>query len=187
MDNRNGGYGPLLLLLSQFLSSNRQNPLLQAPEAGEASQMLTGGVPQMQASEAAVPAGQDSGGSRYFAEDETESTWRRQERVELLAEFCREGYAMARRHGHFLVGSGRQGTFLAVPGRFLLEEQPAGGVTGFTLWQPLAGGEELYDTLENLSEDLAREVFGYWIARLDPDTLKLTEVCHLPAHGSQHR
>ena len=174
MDNRNGGYGPLLLLLSQFLGTTRQNPPTQ-PSLDTEGLQDGEALPQMQAAEAAVPAEQDAGG-RYFAEDETESVWRRQERVELLAEFCREGYAMARRHGHFLVGTSGQGTFLAVPGRFLLEEQPAGGVTGFTLWQPLAGGEELYDSLENLSEDLAREVFGYWIARLDPDTLKLTEV-----------
>jgi len=96
--------------------------------------------------------------------------------VELLEAFCREGYAMARRHGHFLVGNGPSGSFIAIPGRFLLEEQPAGGVTGFTLWQPLAGGEELYDTLDNLSDTRAESVYGYWIARLNPETLKISEV-----------
>ena len=153
MDNRNNGYGPLLLLLSQLMGGIRQNPPAQG-----------------------FPEAEVSAECAYFAEDETESSWRREERVEMLAQFCREGYAMARRHGHFLVGKSEKGSFLAIPGRFLLEEQPAGGVTGFTLWQPLTGGEELYDNLENLSDDLAREVFGYWIARLDPDSLKLAEV-----------
>lgn len=165
MDNRNNGYGPLLLLLSQLMGGARQNPPVQE-------------VPDkkpMQPADGTLPAG-DSSGSGYFAQDETGAAWRREERVELLTQFCREGYAMASRHGHFLVGTGNRGTYLAIPGRFLLEEQPAGGVTGFTLWQPLAGGEELFDTLENLSESQAREVYGYWIAGLDPDTLKLSEV-----------
>ena len=155
MDNRNSGYGPLLLLLSQLMGSARQNlPKQDAPE----------------------PKLLQDAGSRYFAKDETECLWRREERVELLVDFCREGYAMARRHGHFMVGTGNRGSFLAIPGRFLLEEQPAGGMTGFTLWQPLAGGEELYDALEDMSENHAREIYGYWIAALDPDTLKLSEV-----------
>ena len=154
MDNRNNGYSPLLLLLSQLMGAARQNPPARE-------------LPEVQRAQA--------GGSVYFAEDETGSQWRREEKVELLADFCREGYAMARRHGHFLIGSGVQGSFLAVPGRFLLEEQPAGGVTGFTLWQPLAGGEALYDSLETLDEGAAETIYGYWIARLDPETLKLSE------------
>lgn len=165
MDNRNNGYGPLLLLLSQFMGGARQNPPMQDAPDGQTREY----------EEEPVRTEQETWG-RYFAEDETGAAWHREERVELLAQFCREGYAMARRHSHFLVGKSASGSFLAIPGRFLLEEQPAGGVTGFTLWQPLAGGEELYDTLENLSEDGAEEVYGYWIARLDPDTLKLSEV-----------
>lgn len=165
MDNRNNGYGPLLLLLGQLMGSTRQNTPVQAAADAETLQMTEGET-----------RSREDAGSGYFAQDETECTWRREERVEMLADFCREGYAMARRHGHFLVGTGSRGSFLAIPGRFLLEEQPAGGVTGFTLWQPLAGGEELFDSLENLSENQARNVYGYWIAALDPDTLKLSEV-----------
>ena len=165
MDNRNNGYSPLLLLLSQLMGGTRPIPPAKAAADAETLQMDEGEF-----------RGRADAESGYFAKDETESTWRREERVVMLADFCREGYAMARRHGHFLVGTGSRGSFLAIPGRFLLEEQPAGGVTGFTLWQPLAGGEELFDSLENMSENLARDVYGYWIAALDPDTLKLSEV-----------
>ena len=157
MDNRNNGYGPLLLFLSQMMNSARQNPSAQPAD----------------------PAGEDSAAREtdvYFAQDETGCTWRRQENLQLLSQFCREGYAMARRHGHYLVGTGEKGAFLAIPGRFLLEEQPAGGVTGFTLWQPLNGGESHYDTLETMSENAAETVYGYWIARLNPETLKISEV-----------
>ena len=161
MDNRNNGFAPLLILLSQMLKNSgqaevpRKNPQFRGPDVS--------GV------------GADAGVS-YFARDETESCWRREENVDLLVPFCREGFAMARKYGHFLVGTGTAGTFLAIPGRFLLEEQPAGGMTGFTLWQPLAGGEELYENLEQLDGGTAESVYGYWIAGLDPETLKLSEV-----------
>ena len=48
-------------------------------------------------------------------------------------------------------------------------------MTGFTLWQPLAGGEGLYESLETMDEEAAKTVYGYWIARLDPKTLTISE------------
>ena len=165
MDNQNRGYGPLMVFLSQVLKNTLQNP--QSPPLQESEN--TEKQPNL-------PVGGEVPEAVYFAEDETECRWRKEERVELLAEFCREGSGMAGKYGHFLLGTGNKGTFLAVPGRFLLAEQPAGGVTGFTLWQPLAGGELHYDSLDAMSESEAVSIYGYWIARLDPETLKITEV-----------
>ena len=110
-----------------------------------------------------------------FSADEAEASWHREENIELLKQFCREGYAQAKKHGHFIVGTGSNGDFIGIPGRFLIEEQPAGGATGFTLWQPLAGGEELYENLEKIDEETAMQVFGYWIAAIDSKTLKISE------------
>ena len=110
-----------------------------------------------------------------FSADEAEASWHREENIELLKQFCREGYAQAKKHGHFIVGTGSNGDFIGIPGRFLIEEQPAGGATGFTLWQPLAGGEELYENLEKIDEETAMQVFGYWIAAIDGKTLKISE------------
>ena len=110
-----------------------------------------------------------------FSADEAEASWHREENIELLKQFCREGYAQAKKHGHFIVGTGSNGDFIGIPGRFLIEEQPAGGATGFTLWQPLAGGEELYENLEKIDEETAMQVFGYWIAAIDSKTLKINE------------
>ena len=94
--------------------------------------------------------------NEYFSRDETAASWHRQEDVELLKKFCREGYAQAKKHGHFIIGTGQRGDFIGIPGRFLIEEQPAGGATGFTLWQPLAGGDELYESLEKIDEETAK-------------------------------
>ena len=113
--------------------------------------------------------------TNVFSADEAEASWHREENIELLKQFCREGYAQAKKHGHFIVGTGSNGDFIGIPGRFLIEEQPAGGATGFTLWQPLAGGEYLYENLEKIDEETAMQVFGYWIAAIDSKTLKISE------------
>lgn len=113
--------------------------------------------------------------NEYFSMDETAASWHRQEDVEILKKFCREGYAQAKKHGHFIIGTGQRGDFIGIPGRFLIEEQPAGGATGFTLWQPLAGGDELYESLEKIDEETAKQVFGYWIAAIDSKTLRISE------------
>ena len=113
--------------------------------------------------------------TNVFSADEAEASWHREENIELLKQFCREGYAQAKKHGHFIVGTGSNGDFIGIPGRFLIEEQPAGGATGFTLWQPLAGGEERYVNLEKIDEETAMQVFGYWIAAIDSKTLKISE------------
>lgn len=111
-----------------------------------------------------------------FAHDETDCIWHRETDVALLQQFCREGYPMARKYGHFIIGNSEEDSYIGIPGRFLLAEQPAGGRTGFTLWQPLRGGEEMYDSLEEIDEETAALVYGYWIARLDPQTMKVEEV-----------
>lgn len=113
--------------------------------------------------------------NEYFSMDETAASWHRHEDVEILKKFCREGYAQAKKHGHFIIGTGQRGDFIGIPGRFLIEEQPAGGATGFTLWQPLAGGDELYESLEKIDEETAKQVFGYWIAAIDSKTLRISE------------
>lgn len=110
-----------------------------------------------------------------FTRDETGSKWHRETNIEILKNFCREGYAMAKKHGHFIVGTAGDKNYIGIPGRFLVEDQPAGGKTGFTLWQPLRGGEEMYGRLEDMDEETAKEVYGYWIACVDEKTLKISE------------
>ena len=151
MGGMGGQYGPYVMyVLSQLLQKRR---------TGESSQK-----------------NENRQSAEIFSSDETGADWHREENTELLKQFCREGYAQAKKHGHFIVGSGEKGNFIGIPGRFLIEEQPAGGATGFTLWQPLAGGEELYNNLEEMDEETLQQVFGYWIAAIDGATLRISEV-----------
>lgn len=59
-----------------------------------------------------------------FTIDETGSKWHRETNVDILKTFCREGYAMAKKHGHFIVGTGGEKNYIGIPGRFLVEDQP---------------------------------------------------------------
>lgn len=114
-------------------------------------------------------------GRGVFAKDETDSKWHRQENVEILKEFCLEGYEGAKKYKHFIIGNSKKGDYIGIPGRFLREEQPAYGKTGFTLWQPLKGGEQHYQSLESMDEEVAYKIFGYWIAKIDSQTLEISE------------
>lgn len=111
-----------------------------------------------------------------FLNDETHARWHRETDVDILVNFCREGFGQAKKHGHFIIGTGKKGNFIGIPGRFYIAEQPAGGKTGFTLWQALAGGEEFCDNPEEMDDELAENIYGYWIARIDSETLEISEV-----------
>lgn len=168
MDNPDNPYSQYLFyLLGQLMKAASQNTLASGPADAERVQ---------ETAELQEQRKQKDTERTYFAKDETGCIWRREENVELLDQFCREGYFMAKKHGHFLLGKKGEEHFIAIPGRFLLEEQPAGGVTGFTLWQPLAGGEGLYESLETMDAEAAETVYGYWVARLNPKNLKISEV-----------
>ena len=158
-----GQYGPYVMyVLSQLLQKRRNEENSQSRERSQNSENLY--------------KDENMQNSEIFSSDETGAAWHRDENTEILKQFCREGYAQAKKHGHFIVGSGPNGNYIGIPGRFLIEEQPAGGATGFTLWQPLAGGEELYNNLEDMDEETLQRVFGYWIAAIDSVTLRISEV-----------
>lgn len=158
-------YGPYVMyFLSQMLQNKKDNEQRQSAEQNR------NGDPQAESHE------KKYGDNNLFGADETGAQWHRQTDVELLKKFCREGYAQAKKHGHFIIGNGSKGDYIGIPGRFLIEEQPAAGVTGFTLWQPLKGGEEMYEKLEDMNEEAAERIYGYWIAAIDSKTLKVSEV-----------
>ena len=178
-------YGPYVMyFLSQLLQKQRagqggaamQGLSERAPEAAqqgekakETMQVQTeGGEQQPEAAPQALPG--------IFYADETGAFCHRQTQIALLAQFCPEGAAQAEKHGHFLIGQKGSESFVAVPGRFLRDEQPAGGATGFTLWQPIRGGAALYEDLAHLEDAVTDYLYGYWIARVNPDTLALSEV-----------
>ena len=158
-------YGPYVMyFLSRLMQKQRE-----AADINEAD--ATGSAkPQEQAGKESETE------ERLFARDETHSHWHKETKIELLESFCPEGAGLAKKYGHFIIGQSADGNFIGIPGRFLKEEQPAEGKTGFTLWQPIRGGEAFYEDLEELEDERADLLYGYWIAALNEKTLEISEV-----------
>lgn len=72
-----------------------------------------------------------------------------------------------KKYGHYIKGKGHSKTFVGIPGRFLMKEKPGGERGNFLLWQPIRGGEEFFDSPENMSDIQQERIFGYWIAVFD--------------------
>ena len=74
---------------------------------------------------------------------------------------------MAEKYKHYIFGKTDRYYYLGVPGRFLREEQPENGESGFTLWQPILGAEEYNATAETTPLEVRQMAYGYWIIAID--------------------
>lgn len=65
--------------------------------------------------------------------------------------------------------------FFGIPGRFLDEEQPDGGRSGFTYWQPIRGADPVFENYRKGGHG-NRNAYGYWIVAVDGKTGNIEEV-----------
>lgn len=80
------------------------------------------------------------------------------------------------KYGHFIFGWCGTHYLIGVPGRFLPEEQPDSGRSGFVYWQPIAGmPEESHDASLTL-EERRKDIYGYWIAPVNRSTGHIEEM-----------
>lgn len=63
----------------------------------------------------------------------------------------RDAAALIRKYGHYIFAYNDEYLLLGVPGINGDEEQPEGGESGFTVWQPIKGSE----------------LYGYWLTAID--------------------
>ncbi|MEG2626708.1 MAG: hypothetical protein RR973_02015 [Anaerovoracaceae bacterium] len=108
--------------------------------------------------------------------DETGSIWyimNLDKKYPRLLDECKK---QAEQYQHYIFGKTANAYFVGIPGRFFRGEQPFNGGNGFSLWQPLKGAEEIYGRIEDTTEEIREEIFGYWIAKIDMDSGDLIEV-----------
>ncbi|GAB1475926.1 hypothetical protein MASR2M70_07580 [Bacillota bacterium] len=111
-----------------------------------------------------------------FNKDITEARWKRMQNVASLPVISPGAHHFATLYRHFLFGvkTDRNGSagyyYFAVPGRFMREEQPDGGRSGFVFWQPVAG-----DRQESGAGVFSEPVYGYWIVAVDAKTGDIIE------------
>ncbi|MBE6031461.1 MAG: hypothetical protein E7225_07745 [Clostridiales bacterium] len=101
-----------------------------------------------------------------FSEDVTDAVWVKMGMDERIPVVSPGAEILRDRYRHYIFGKGEKDYFIGVPGRFLRDEQPEEGESGFTLWQPIIGAEELNAMSEEASLEARLQAYGYWIVAI---------------------
>lgn len=104
-----------------------------------------------------------------FKEDITGAKWKKISKTNRFPIVSPDTQYILSRYRHFIFGIGKQHYFIGVPGRYMEREQPEGGMSGFTFWQPIVGAENYYATEQNAPLKNRQAAYGYWIAAVSKD------------------
>lgn len=105
-----------------------------------------------------------------FSRDKTEAKWKRIANIKNLPIVSPGALWGASKYRHYIFGEDARMYYLGIPGRFLNEEQPEGGRSGFVLWQPIIGAEVLEATKAECSLENRMTAYGYWITAIEKAT-----------------
>ena len=123
----------------------------------------------------------DSGKEIYdrvvpFREDLTGAEWTKMNDIVGFPLVSPGAVKLAERYRHYIFGKDSGYYYFGIPGRFMKEEQPEEGRSGFRLWQPITGAEEYDATAEDSSDEIRSMAYGYWIISVDMKTGDILEV-----------
>ena len=110
-----------------------------------------------------------------FKEDVTCAEWTKMNPETPIPIVSPGAEMLSMKYRHYIFGVGDGLYYFGVPGRFLREEQPEEGESGFTLWQPIIGAEDLGATAEDATEEVRRQAYGYWIIAIDMENGDILE------------
>lgn len=105
-----------------------------------------------------------------FSKDYTGARWKKIMNIMNLPLVSPGAHYFASLYHHYLFGARpddrgyASSYFFGIPGRKLEAEQPDGGRSGFTYWQPMKGAEG------------QKNAYGYWIVEIDGQTGDIREV-----------
>lgn len=102
-----------------------------------------------------------------FADDPMKASWKKITATDIFPMVAPGAKAPIKQYGHFLWGYNDNHYFLAVPGRFLPDEQPDKGKSGFTFWQPILGMEKDAVDISISVEERRKNIYGYWICAVN--------------------
>lgn len=117
-----------------------------------------------------------------FSKDRTDARWKKVVNVMNLPLVSPGAHYFATQYHHYIFGAKADENGMAIkyyfgiPGRFLSEEQPDGGRSGFTYWQPIRGAESLVEESSADQTKNRRTAYGYWIVAIDGKTGDIEEV-----------
>jgi hypothetical protein len=116
-----------------------------------------------------------------FDKDKTGARWKKIVNIASLPLVSPGAHYFATQYRHYIFGAkpDENGTaavfYFGIPGRFLDEEQPDGGRSGFTYWQPIKGVEPVSENIRK-GGFASRNAYGYWIVAVDGKTGNIEEV-----------
>ncbi|MDD4564626.1 MAG: hypothetical protein PHE79_04015 [Eubacteriales bacterium] len=116
-----------------------------------------------------------------FDKDRTGARWKKMVNITNLPLVSPGAHYFATQYRHYIFGAKANDKgiavryFFGVPGRFLDEEQPDGGKSGFTYWQPIRGEDSAVGESRKASQSV-RNAYGYWIVAIDAETGNIEEV-----------
>ena len=116
-----------------------------------------------------------------FEKDKTGARWKKIVNITNLPLVSPGAHYFATQYHHYIFGAKADESgmatkfFFGIPGRFLDEEQPDGGKSGFTYWQPIRGANPVFEGYRK-GERASRNTYGYWIVAIDAKTGNIEEV-----------
>ena len=110
-----------------------------------------------------------------FREDVTGADWTKVTENPVLPLVSPGAQQMVQKYRHYIFGQSGNYYYFGVPGRFLREEQPENGASGFTLWQPIVGAEDYHATEETTPMEMRRLAYGYWIVAVEKESGNIVE------------
>lgn len=111
-----------------------------------------------------------------FDVDKTGAIWKKIVNVASLPLVSPGAHYFATQYKHFIFGAkpddnGNASKFyFGIPGRYLNDEQPDGGDSGFRYWQPIKGMSSLTEGTPEERAEAQRTSYGYWIIAIDAAT-----------------
>ncbi len=111
-----------------------------------------------------------------FREDRTGADWRRVVNLGKFPVISPGAQYMIARYRHFIFGTDERYYYVGVPGRYLEQEQPDEGKSGFVLWQPIVGAETYHADEEDAPLSSRQVAYGYWIAAIHRESGRIEDI-----------
>lgn len=111
-----------------------------------------------------------------FREDRTGADWRRVVNLGKFPVISPGAQYMIARYRHFIFGSDETYYYVGVPGRYLENEQPDEGRSGFVLWQPIVGAESYHADKDDAPLSSRQVAYGYWIAAIHRESGRIEDI-----------